>query len=56
MWVKREMKKYSLVCTAGPNFLCFLSLIFGKGKVMVGIVNAFDKKGYDVGCLVSTVQ
>jgi hypothetical protein len=54
--VKREMEKYSLVCTARPSFFYFLSLSFGKGKVMVGIVNAFDKKGYDVGSLVSTVQ
>jgi hypothetical protein len=50
------MKKYSLICTAHPSFLYFLSLSFGKGKVMVGIVDAFDKKGYDVGSLVSTVQ
>jgi hypothetical protein len=49
------MEKYSLVCTANPSFLCFLSLSFGEGKVMVGIVDAFDKKGYDDGSLVSTV-
>jgi hypothetical protein len=54
--VKREMEKYSPVCTAHLSFLCFFLLSFGEGKVMVGIVNAFDKKGYDVGSLVSTVQ
>jgi hypothetical protein len=48
--------KYSLVCTARPSLLCFLSLSFGERKVMVGIVDAFDKKGYDVGSLGSTVQ
>jgi hypothetical protein len=56
LWVKREMEKYSLVCTACPSFLCFLLLSIGEGKVMVGIVDAFVKKGYDVGSLVSTVQ
>ena len=50
------MEKYSLVCTAHPGLLCFLLLSFDEGKVMVGIVDAFDKKGYDVGSLVSAVQ
>jgi hypothetical protein len=54
--VKREMKKYSLVCMARPSFLCFLLLSFGERKVMVGIVDAFDKKRCDVGSLVSLVQ
>jgi hypothetical protein len=54
--VKREMEKYSLICTAHPSLLCFLSMSFGEGKVMVGIVNAFDKKGYGFGSLVSLVQ
>ncbi len=54
--MKREMEKYSLVCKAHPSSLCFLSLSFGEGKVMIGIVDAFDKKGYDVGSLVSMVQ
>jgi hypothetical protein len=49
--VKREMGKYSLVCTARPSFLCFLSLSFGEGKVMVGIVDPFDKKGYELEAL-----
>jgi hypothetical protein len=52
--VKREMEKF--VCTAHPSLLCFLSLSFGERKVMVGIVGAFDKKGYDVGSLLSAVQ
>jgi hypothetical protein len=54
--VKREMEKYSLICTAHPSLLCFLSLSFGEGKVMVGIVDDFEKKDYDVGSLVSSVQ
>jgi hypothetical protein len=37
-------------------FGCFLLLRFGERKVMVGIVDTFDKKGYDVGGLVSAVQ
>jgi hypothetical protein len=44
------------LCTARPSLLCFLLLSFGKGKVMDGIVDAFDKKEYDVGGLVSLVQ
>ncbi len=28
----------------------------GEGKVVVGIVDAFDEKGYDISCLVSAVQ
>ncbi len=56
LWVKREMEKYSLVCTAHPSLLCFLLLSFGERKVMVDIVDAFDKKGYDDGSLVSMVQ
>jgi hypothetical protein len=54
--VEREMDKYSLVCTTHPSLLYFLLLGFGEGEVVVGIINAFDKKGYDVGSLVSTVQ
>ncbi len=54
--MKREMGKYSLICMTSPSLLCFLLLSFGEGKVMVGIVNAFDKKRYDVGSLVSAVQ
>ncbi len=50
------MEKYSLLCTALPSLLCFFLLSFGERNIMVGIVDAFDKKGYDVGSLVSTVQ
>ena len=45
----KEMEKYSLVCTAHLSLLCFLSLSFGERKVVIGIVDAFDKKEYDVG-------
>ena len=36
--------------------LCFLSLGFGERKVVVGVVDTLDEKGYDVNQLVSTVQ
>jgi hypothetical protein len=41
---------------ARPSLLYFLSLSFSERKVMVGTVDIFDKKKYDVGSLVSTVQ
>jgi hypothetical protein len=50
-----EMKKYSLVYTTCPSLLCFLSMSFGKRMVVVGIVDALNEKGYNVGHLVSAV-
>ncbi len=50
------MEEYSPVCTAHPILLYFLSLGFGEGEVVVGLVDAFDEKGYDAGSLVSAVQ
>jgi len=56
--MKREMEEYSLICTTRPSLLCFLSLGFGESerKVVVGVVDTFGEKGYDVDRLVSTVQ
>ena len=54
--MKREMEEYSLICTTRPSLLCFFSLGFGERKVVVGVVDALDEKGYDVDRLVSTVQ
>jgi hypothetical protein len=54
--VEREMEKYSFVRTARSSLLCFLLLSFGERKVMVGIINAFDEKGYDIRSFKSMVQ
>ncbi len=41
----------------GPSELSLLPLVeLGERKVTVGIVDALDKKGYDVASLVSMVQ
>ncbi len=50
------MEEYSLVGTAHPSLLYFLSLGFGEGEVVIGIVDAFDEEGYDISNLVSAVQ
>ncbi len=54
--VEKEMEKYSFVHTARSSLLCFLSLSFGERKEMVGIINAFDEKGYDIRSFIYTVQ
>ncbi len=48
--------KYSFIRTACSSLLSFLLLSFGKRKGMVGIINAFDEKGYDIRSFVSAVQ
>ncbi len=50
------MEKHSLVCMTRLSLFCFLSLSFDEKKVIVGIVDAFNEKGYNVGCLVLAVQ
>jgi hypothetical protein len=54
--VEREMEKYSFVHMARSSLLCFLSLSFSEEKVMIGIIYAFDEKGYDIRSFISTVQ
>ena len=54
--MEREIEEYSLVCTAHLRLLYFLLLGFSEGEVVVGIVDAFDEKGYDVGRLLSAAQ
>lgn len=56
LWMKREMEEYSLVCTTRSSLLCFLLLGLGERKVVVGVVDTLDEKGYDVDRLVSMVQ
>jgi hypothetical protein len=46
--VKREMEEYFLICMTHPSLLCFLSLGFDDRKVVVGIVDTLDEKGYDI--------
>ncbi len=50
------MEEYSLFRTARFSLLCFLSLNFSERKVMVGIINTFDEKGYDFRSFISAVQ
>ena len=54
--MKREMDEYSLIRTTRLSLLCFLSLGFGERKVVVGVVDTLDEKGYNVNRLVSMVQ
>ncbi len=50
------MEKYSFIRMALSSLLCFLLSSFGERKVMVGIINAFDEKAYDIRSFISMVQ
>ncbi len=46
--MKREMEEYFLICMTHPSLLGFLSLGFDDRKLVVGIVDTLDEKGYDI--------